>query len=843
MSKKQSIQTIRTADLSSFSYSDPEGIAVIMPCTDTEQGQKTAEILHRRAGMDCKIIIVHDINRQGFIKTLNDTAARITAKYIVYLAQDAYPGRGWLKCAYDTLERTGKGLLAFNDGKWQGLIASFGMVRTSWVKTLYGGPILYPGYKSHAADNELAVIARAQDMHEYNSECTLIEYDPEKALLPLWGPLQNANDKVLFRNRFKSGFDGLVSQEHLKKLSAEYKINMSSSLTSDTCPLFSSSTGVSIIILTKDAGHHLNNLLSSFFSTNTYAPIEVIVIDHASADNTSQVVTNYISKGFIRYIKRDQNYSFAASCNFGASKAKYPYLFFLNNDIIYNSDILPMAVEILESRQDIGAVGVRLDDVSQLSVNSYQLIGSDPPINDLPGETFTQCNTQSVLHSRITTEIPKEFPKGFHQGEQITDNSAELNIQHLGIEFRWNEKRGYYQPEQIRAKKLADGSYQLIDSASSQLTNNNSQITDLSQLTNNNEYPAVTAAAMLVRHSDFQNLGGFNSQGKIPGLKVEILAINDFEKQSTFFNELSTLLKRDDKLSLSLAKSEQQLSKSIKDLSSIHNNRLISIVMPTHNRADIIGQAIQSVFDQTYTNWELIICDDGSTDDTDSLIKGFSDNRINYIKTNKVGAAEARNICLRNAKGEYIAYLDSDNIWHPRHLEVLSLHMSRYPGWFAAYSKYIDVEFKNSFYELKKANAIPFNFEQLMQKPFIDLNCLMHRRELYDCFGGFELKLKRRQDYQLMLKYSFLRDFYYCDVFTMLYRRNSKWNQITQTMKHDFSCNELINQKLDQYFSAGLTCIGSKKKELRSSAGTSAATIFPKPTIWLKPSVETMMCN
>lgn len=205
------IQTVNTDDLSSFSYSNPEGIAVIMPCTDTEQGQKTAEILHSRAGMDCKIIIVHDINRQGFIKTLNDTAARITAKYIVYLAQDAYPSRGWLKCAYDTLEKTGKGLLAFNDGKWQGRIASFGMVRTNWVKTLYNGPILYPGYNSHAADNELTVIARCQEMHEYNPDCTLLEYDLNKD----FGG-SNTEDKELFQNRFRNGFDGLVSLKNLR---------------------------------------------------------------------------------------------------------------------------------------------------------------------------------------------------------------------------------------------------------------------------------------------------------------------------------------------------------------------------------------------------------------------------------------------------------------------------------------------------------------------------------------------------------------------------------------------------------------------------------------------------
>ena len=95
-------------------------------------------------------------------------------RYIVYLAQDAYPGRDWLKTAYDVMEQSGKGLLGFNDGKFKGRIASFGMVRTDWAESLYGGPIMYPGYHSHGADNELTVIARALDMSTYQPECILI---------------------------------------------------------------------------------------------------------------------------------------------------------------------------------------------------------------------------------------------------------------------------------------------------------------------------------------------------------------------------------------------------------------------------------------------------------------------------------------------------------------------------------------------------------------------------------------------------------------------------------------------------------------------------------------------
>ena len=201
---------------------DIADVAVVMPCIDAKIAMNTARLLACRAGMDCRIIVVNDTLRQGFIKTLNDTAARMSARYVVYLAQDAYPGHNWLRDAYDALERSGKGLLGFNDGTYKGRIATFGMVRTDWVRSLYGGPIFHPGYDCHGADNELTVIARASNSYVYEPNCTLVEYDPVKDSKP-----GHKLDARLFRQRFVTGFDGLVPVDRLKALAAEYKVNPS----------------------------------------------------------------------------------------------------------------------------------------------------------------------------------------------------------------------------------------------------------------------------------------------------------------------------------------------------------------------------------------------------------------------------------------------------------------------------------------------------------------------------------------------------------------------------------------------------------------------------------------
>ena len=98
---------------------------------------------------------------------------------------------------------------------------------------------------------------------------------------------------------------------------------------------------------------------------------------------------------------------------------------------------------------------------------------------------------------------------------------------------------------------------------------------------------------------------------------------------------------------------------------------LVSIIMPSYNTGKYIANSIESVQAQTYTNWELILVDDCSTDDTDEVVESYlSDQRIIYIKNEKnSGAAFSRNRALREAKGKWVAFLDSDDLWIPEKLE------------------------------------------------------------------------------------------------------------------------------------------------------------------------------
>lgn len=94
------------------------------------------------------------------------------------------------------------------------------------------------------------------------------------------------------------------------------------------------------------------------------------------------------------------------------------------------------------------------------------------------------------------------------------------------------------------------------------------------------------------------------------------------------------------------------------------NKDLVSIITPTFNCAKYIGETIESVLNQTYTNFEMIIVDDASSDNTEEVVKSFNDKRIKYIKLKEnSGPAFARNKAMEMAQGRYMAFLDSDDVW------------------------------------------------------------------------------------------------------------------------------------------------------------------------------------
>lgn len=179
----------------------------------------------------------------------------------------------------------------------------------------------------------------------------------------------------------------------------------------------------------------------------------------------------------------------------------------------------------------------------------------------------------------------------------------------------------------------------------------------------------------------------------------------------------------------------------------------ISIVTATWNRENLLPRAIESVREQTWRDWELIVVDDGSTDGTQSVVEKFLDDpRIRYFRQERAGAAAARNRGLAEARGEIIGYLDSDCQYYPGALAAIAKAFESGEDLGCAYfgQHWLDVATGHS-----RIWAEPYGRCSLLgMHSRLDLNAFFHGRRVYEELGGFDESLTRLIDWELILRYT-----------------------------------------------------------------------------------------
>lgn len=185
---------------------------------------------------------------------------------------------------------------------------------------------------------------------------------------------------------------------------------------------------------------------------------------------------------------------------------------------------------------------------------------------------------------------------------------------------------------------------------------------------------------------------------------------------------------------------------------------LVSVVLPTFNRARLIGRAIQSILSQNYTNFELIIVDDCSRDNTEKVITSFHDERIRYIRHEKnKGAVAARNTGIRAARGEYVAFQDSDDEWLPEKLgKQMKVFESAPLDFGVVYTSYwlIDNGTITYYPPLDIVKQTEGNIhDALLVTNFINTPTAVVKRECFEKAGMFE-NLPRLQEWGLWLRIS-----------------------------------------------------------------------------------------
>jgi len=189
-----------------------DGVVVALPFTKASQAQQAAKLMAQRANYPGRIFSVHDEEGIGFNAIVNLVFKATQSAYFAYVAQDAFAGRDWLKLAVEALGEK-KNLLGFNDGKWAGVLAGFGLAKRAWAEKNYAGDFFCPQYHRHYADAELTLLAMQAGVYAYEPNSVLIEVDWNKDRSPV-----DTSDKEIFLVRKGHQFDGRVLFPHLLSL-------------------------------------------------------------------------------------------------------------------------------------------------------------------------------------------------------------------------------------------------------------------------------------------------------------------------------------------------------------------------------------------------------------------------------------------------------------------------------------------------------------------------------------------------------------------------------------------------------------------------------------------------
>lgn len=198
---------------------------------------------------------------------------------------------------------------------------------------------------------------------------------------------------------------------------------------------------------------------------------------------------------------------------------------------------------------------------------------------------------------------------------------------------------------------------------------------------------------------------------------------------------------------------------------------MISVVIPLYNKQDLIVNTIQSVLTQTYQDFEIIVVDDGSTDDSPNQVLDFQDPRIRLVYQNNSGVAAARNRGISESRGDFVAFIDADDLWLPDYLYTQLLLVRKFPNCDVFACNY---EFKNlnGVIANPKLYNIPFDGEfglldgyfeiSSVSDPPLWTSAVMVRKPVIESVGGFPVGIKSGEDLLTWARLACRYDIAYC---------------------------------------------------------------------------------
>ncbi len=218
----------------------------------------------------------------------------------------------------------------------------------------------------------------------------------------------------------------------------------------------------------------------------------------------------------------------------------------------------------------------------------------------------------------------------------------------------------------------------------------------------------------------------------------------------------------------------------------------VSVLMPTFNRAKFLPEAIDSVLSQTYADLELLIVDDGSEDNTTSVLEPFlRDERVRYFYQDNQGQSYARNVGLKHAMGDFVAFLDSDDIWKPEKLEKQLAVVRAHPDADIVHGDEEIIDEQSAVTSLLNMARYSGRITRyLLADNSVSITTALVKRRCFDEMGGFDTSVGVADDYELWLRFSARYRFHYEPGIVASYRVMD--DQISSDKRRRLAANEMI---------------------------------------------------
>ncbi|MFS3928309.1 glycosyltransferase family 2 protein [Priestia flexa] len=270
---------------------------------------------------------------------------------------------------------------------------------------------------------------------------------------------------------------------------------------------------------------------------------------------------------------------------------------------------------------------------------------------------------------------------------------------------------------------------------------------------------------------------------------------------------------------------------------------MFSIVIPVYNKEEYISRTLNSILNQTFLNFEIIIVDDGSTDNSIKIVKNFDDNRIKVVSQENKGVSSARNLGVEHSKNDYIAFIDADDIWKPEFLENINNMILSFPTAGAYYTDYKvgkeKVEAKKVKQNIEcKSFLIDDYFQFALHHKAMCASCVVIEKNIFIDLGGFCTEYKRGEDLylwtQIALRYqiaytNYAGAFYYRDIPNSLSRVKFNVEDSFSNIAEEFyEKNKVIAINQHSFREYMIPIISSKGKYLLEMNRKKEARIFLK---------------